>query len=175
MPSHAIPPGRDGRVQRRAARRRPLLDVWQSLPRWAMLATAWQVAGLGQPGRGNATSQVLHMIGAGLLGAVLAVLVLMIGLFLPARIRRWAGDAADPRPRWQYVLAGLCLLVVAACIALLGIHAGNGLTARTCGAAFIWAGLYGLVQLGRAVSRGRARALLWWPPLRGKARPGTTV
>ena len=163
MPSHAIPPGRGGRVQPGTKLRRGLRDVWRSLPRVALLLTAFQVAGLGKPSRGSAVSQVLHMTGAVLLGAVLAVLVLVVVLFLPARIRRWAGDAAHPRSRWQYVLAGLCLLGIAACLALLSLDAGTGLTTRLCQAAFTWSGLYGLVQLGRAVCRGRVRALLWWP------------
>jgi hypothetical protein len=164
MPSHAIPPGRDRRVRPGATLRRGLQGVWRSLPRAALILTALQVAGLGLPSRGSGISQLLHMIGVVLLGAVLAVLVLAVVLSLPVRIRRWAGDAADPRPRLQYVLAGLCLLGIAACIALLSLHAGTGLTTRLCEAAFTWSGLYGLVQLGRAACRGRVRRLLWWPP-----------
>jgi hypothetical protein len=175
MPSHAIPPGRDGRLRPGTTLRRGLLDVWRSLPRLALLLTVFQVAGFGLPGRGSGVGQILHLIGAILLGALLVVLVLVIGLILPVHIRTWAGDAADPRPRSQYVLAGLCLLAIAACIALLSIHVGTGLTARLCDAAFIWSGAYGLVQFGRAVSRGRVRALLWWPPMRAKARSAKTI
>jgi hypothetical protein len=175
MPSHAIPPGRDGRVRPGTTLRRRFLDVWRSLPRWALLLTAFQIAGFGLPGRGSGLSQILHLIGTIVLGVLLVVLVLVIGLILPVHLRMWAGDAADPRPRSQYMLAGLCLLAIAACIALLSIHAGAGLTARLCDAGFIWSCAYGLVQFGRAVSRGRVRALLWWPPMRAKARPAKTI
>ncbi len=161
MPSHASRTARDGRVQLRTMLRRGFLDVRRNLPRWALLLTALQVAGLGQPSPGSAAGQVIHIAGVVLLGTAFIVLVLAIGFFLPVRIRRWAGDAADPRPRWQYVLAGLSLLAIAACIALLSLHAGASLTARLYDAAFIWSGLYGLLQLFRAVTRGRVRALLW--------------
>lgn len=175
MSSHAVAPGRDGRAQRKSARRRRRLDAWQRMPILVLLFTSAQVAGLGESFRGAAASQVLQIICVGLLGAAIAVLVVVIGLFLPARIRTWAGDAAAPRPRWQYLLGALCSLAVAACFALLSLRAGTGLAARLCYAAFLWSGLYGLVLTGRAASWGRIRALLWWMPFtRGKARPAKT-
>jgi hypothetical protein len=172
MPSHAVPPGRDWRERAGTTLRRGRRDFWRSIPRFALLLTAFEVAGLGQPGSRSALSEVLHATGAVLLGAVLAAIVLIAVRFLPVRVRRWAGDAAQPRHRWQYALAGLCLLGVAACIALIGLHSGTGLAARFCDAGFTWSGLYGLVQLGRAACRGRLRALFWWPPLTASARPG---
>jgi hypothetical protein len=171
MPSHAIPPDRHGRVHTRMTLRRGLLNFWRNLPMLALPFTALQVAGPGLPGRGSAVSQLLHVAGQVLLSAVLAVLVLVVLLSLPVRIRRWARDPADPRPRWQYAFAGLCLLGIAACIALLSLHQGTGLTSRLCWVAFAWSGLYGLLQLGRALGRGRVRALLWWPSLTARASP----
>jgi hypothetical protein len=171
MPSHAVRPGRDSRDRAGSTLRRGLRDFWRSLPRFAVLLTAFQVAGLGLPGSGSALSEVLHATGAVLLGAVLAAIVLVVVCFLPVRLRRWAGDAAEPRHRWQYAVAGLCLLGVAACIALISLHSGMGLTSRCCDAAFTWSGLYGVVQLGRAACRGRVRALFWWPPLTASGRP----
>jgi hypothetical protein len=169
MPSHSIPPGRDRRLHSGRTLRRGLLDLWRNLPRLAVLSTAFQVAGAPQ-GRGSAGSQLLHMVGWVLVSAAVAVLVVVVLTSLPVRIGRWARDYANPRPRWQYAVAGLCLLGIAVCIALLSLHQGSGLTSRLCGAAFVWSGLYGLLQLGRAVCRGRARALLWWPPFTAKAR-----
>ena len=72
-------------------------------------------------------------------------------------------------------MAGVCLLGIAACIALLSLHQGSGLTSRLCGAAFAWSGVYGLLQLGRAVCRGRIRGLLWWPPIAAKGRTTRTT
>lgn len=175
MPSHAIAPGRDGRAQRKSARGRRLLEGWQRMPTLMLLLTSAQVAGLGESFRGGAASQVLQIIRVGLLGAVIAVLVVAMALLLPARVRTWAGDAAAPRPRWQYLLAALCSLAVAACFALVGLRAGTGLAARLCYAAFLWSGLYGLVLTGRAATWGRIRNLLWWTPsTRGKAWPAKT-
>jgi hypothetical protein len=175
MPSHAIPPGSDRRLHSGTTLRRGLLNIWRNLPMLALLFTALQVAGPGLSGRGSAVSQLLHAAGWVLASAALTVLVVVVLLSLPVRIRRWARDSADPRPRWQYALAGLCLLGIAACIALLSLHQGSGLTSRLCGAAFAWSGLYGLLQVGRAVCRGRARMLLWWPPITAKARTARTT
>ena len=175
MPSHAIPPSRDRRLHSRRSLGRDLSNIWRNLPRLALLFTAFQVAGPTLPGRGSAVSQLLHMAGWVLVSALLVVLMVVVLLSLPVRIRRWARDYADPRPRWQYALAGLCLLGIAACIALLSLHQGSGLASRLSGAAFVWSGLYGLLQLGRAACRGRARALLWWPPLAAKGRTARTT
>jgi hypothetical protein len=175
VPSHAIPPGRDGRAQRRSVRRRRLLDGWQRLPMGVLLLTSLQVAGLAEPIHGSAVSQVLHVIRVGLLGAVVMVLVVAIGALLPARVRTWARDAAAPRPRWLYLLAAIGCLAIAVCVALLSLRAGSGLAARLCYAACVWSGLYGLVLIGRAASWGRIRALLWWALFtRDKARPAKT-
>ena len=168
MPSHAIQSGQ--RVRPRMTLRRGIRDAWRSLPGWALLLTALQLAGTDQPSRGSALSQVLHTTGNVLLGAAIAAAALGLGVVLPARIRRWAGDAMDPRPRWQYVLAGLCLLGVAAATAPLSLRAGTGLTTRLSETAFIWCVLYGLLQIGRAACSGRLRSLLWWPPLTATAR-----
>lgn len=162
MPSHAIAPGRDGRAQRKSARRRRLLKGWQRMPALVLLITSADVAGLGMSFRGGVVSQFLQIVRFGLIGAVITVLVVATGLFLPARVRTWAGDAAAPRSRWQYLLAALCSLAVAACFALLSVRAGTGLAARLCFAAFLWSGLYGLVLIGRAATWGRIRSLLWW-------------
>lgn len=161
MPSHAIPPGRNGRAQRRSARRQRLLDGWQRLPMVVLLLTSLEVGGLGEPIQGGAASQVLHVIRVGLLGAVAMVLVVAIGALVPARVRTWAGDAAAPRPRWLYLLAAIGCLAIATCLALLSLRAGTGLAARLCYAACVWSGLYGLVLIGRAASWGRIRPLLW--------------
>jgi hypothetical protein len=175
MPSHAIPPGREGQAQRRSARRRRLLDVWQRLPLFALLITSFQVADAGETGQGGAVSQLLDMIRVGVLGAVVMVLVVAIWAVLPARVRTWAGDAANPRPRWLYLLAAIGCLVIAVSFGLLSARAGTGLGARLCTAASIWSALYGLIQIGRAASQGKLRALLWWTLLtRDKARPAKT-
>lgn len=172
MPSHAIPPGRDGRVHRRLARRQLLLAAWHRLPMMLLPITCLQVAGMPAP-QGSAMSLVLGVLRAGLLGGLLAALVFVVVLVLGSRLNAWRAPAAAPRPRWQYLLAALGWLAIASCFALLSLWIGTGLPARASAALSIWSGIYGLVLIGRAASWGRVRALLWWrDPKQSKTAPG---
>jgi hypothetical protein len=160
MPSHAVPPGRDGRAHRRLARRR-LQGAWQILPLMLLLWTC--IAVVGQPSsQGSAMSQVLSWLRTCLLSPVLATLVFVVALVLRSRVNAWRAPASAPRPRWQYLLVALGWLAVASCFALLSLWIGTGLPARASTALSVWSGLYGLVLIGRAASWGRVRALLWW-------------
>jgi hypothetical protein len=99
MPSHAIPPGRDGRAHRKVARRRRLLAIWRGLPVVLVWITIFQVAG--RPvSRGSAMSQVLDVIRA--VGT--SVLVVGVGVavvvVLYLRMNAWrAGLPVRLRPR----------------------------------------------------------------------------
>lgn len=170
MPSHAIPPGRDGRAHRRLARRRRLLAAWHRLPVMLLPITCLQVAGMPAP-QGSAMS--LGVLRAGLLGGLLTALVVVVVLVLGSRLNARRAPATAPRPRWQYLLAALGWLAIASCLALLSVWVGTGLPAHASTALSIWSGIYGLVLIGRAASWGRVRALLWWrDPKQSKTAPG---
>ena len=97
MPSHAIPPGRDGRVHRRLARRRRLLAAWHRLPVMLLPITCLQVAGMPAP-QGSAVSLVLGVLRAGLLGGLLAALVFVVVLVLGSRLNARRAPATAPGP-----------------------------------------------------------------------------
>ena len=160
MPSHAIPPGRDGRAHRRVARRRRLLRAWQQLPMLLLWITCTDVALASASSKGSAISQVLDVARAGAAGGLVVVVVVVVQI----RMHAWSGPPAVPRSRCQYLLAAFGWLAVAACFMLVALWAGTGLPAHASVAFGLWSGAYGLVLIGRTVSRGRVRALLWWGP-----------
>jgi hypothetical protein len=161
MLSHAIPPGREGRAQRRLVRRRRLLDGWQRLPVMLLVFTPLQVAGM-PSAEGSVTSLALGVLRAVLAGPVIAVLVVVAAVVLGPRMSAWRAPAWAPRRRWQYALAALGWAGIAGGFALLSLWIGTGLPARASTALGLWCGIYSLVLTGRAASWGRVRALLWW-------------
>jgi hypothetical protein len=172
MPKHAIPPGPAGRGHRRLARRRRRLAAWQRLPVALLVITCLQVAGVSEV-QGSATSLVLGALRVGLVGGLLAVLVLVVVVALRPRLNAWSASAANPLPRWQYLLAAFGWLAIGSCFVLLSLRVGVGLPARASAALGMWFGIYGLVLIGRATSWGTVRALLWWGHVQGKPEPGS--
>jgi hypothetical protein len=160
MPSHAIPPGRDGRAHRRVARRRRLLRAWQQLPMLLLWITCIDVALASASSKGSAVSQVLDVVRAVAAGGLVVAVVVVVQL----RMHAWRGPPAVPRPRWQYLLTAFGWLSVASSFMLVALRARTGLPAHVSVALGLWSGAYGLVLIGRAVSRGRVRASLWWGP-----------
>ena len=112
--------------------------------------------------QGSAVRLVLSVLRVGLLGGLLGALVIIVVVVLGSRMNAQRATAAAPRPRWQYLLAALGWLAVASCVALLSLRIGTGLPSRASTALGVWSGLYALVLIGRAVSWGGVRGLLWW-------------
>jgi hypothetical protein len=158
MPSHAIPSGRDGRAHRTAARRRRLRGVWQRLPVLLVGITSLQVAGRPESVQGSAAGQVLSVIRIGLLAGLVIALVVIVVAILEGRLKAQRASRADPRPRWQYLLAAFGWLGAACCFVLASRWTGTGVAERATSAAGIWSGAYGLVMIGRAACWGRVRA-----------------
>jgi hypothetical protein len=125
-----------------------------------LVITCLHVAGIHEV-QGSAASLVLGALRVGLVGGLLAVLVLGVVVALGPRVNAWLAASA-PRPRWQYLLAAIGWLAVASCLALLSLRIGTGLLARAATALSFWSGLYALVLIGRAATWGRVRALLGW-------------
>jgi hypothetical protein len=161
MPSHAIPPGREGRGHRRLARRRRFLDAWRHLPVMLLLISCLPVAGMPSPGS-SVMSLVLGVLRAVLVGTLVTVLVVAAAVVPGPRMNARRAPAETPRPRWQYVLAALGWAGIACGLAALSLWIGPGLPGRASTALSLWSGLYSLVLIGRAASWGRVRALLWW-------------
>jgi hypothetical protein len=170
MPSHAIPPGREGRAQRKRARRSRLVGAWHRLPVLLLLLTVGQVAGMLSP-QSTVMGLGLAVLRAVLVGTVMAVLIAVYAVVLGPRMNAWRAPASAPRPRWQYALAALGWAGIACGFALLSLWIGAGLTARAAAALSFWSGIYGLVLMGRAACWGRVRALLWWDLLPAPQAP----
>jgi hypothetical protein len=135
--------------------------------------TCLQVAGVSAV-HGSATSVVLVALRTGVLAGLVAVLVLVVVVALRSRMNGRGASAANPRPRWQYLLTAVGWLAVGSCFVLLSLRVGAGLPARASTALGMWSGIYGLILMGRAVSWGSVRALLWWGPVQGKPDPGNS-
>lgn len=163
MPSHAIPPGHEGRPLRRAARQRRSRAGWKALP-GALTGAALVITVVGVLGDPAASHR--GITGAALaflwntLGAVTSVLIIGFATLVRARLRNMRAVMADPRQRRRQVAAALLWLAIGGACLIAALTIGSDhLLGRASIAAAAWSAFYSLVLGARSVRHRQADPL----------------
>jgi hypothetical protein len=117
---------------------------------------------IAQGGRLDAWHGVLGLLRVAGIGALAAVVLILVLLPVAGLAEKMSAAQAAARPRWQYQLASAGWFALTACSVLAGGRAGSTWVSDPLGVLAYWSGVTGLAMLGRAACWGRIRTLFWW-------------
>jgi hypothetical protein len=113
-------------------------------------------------GSADTASAALSVVRVGILGGILAVVLISAVFALDAYARKLSTRSTTARPRWQYALLALGYGGIAGAGVLAGMHYRSGWLVNVSAVFAIWTSAITLAMLGRAVCSGRVRRACWW-------------
>jgi hypothetical protein len=111
---------------------------------------------------GDIASVVLGIVRVGILGGILAAVLISVILMLDAYAQKLSLRLTTARPRWQYALLALGYGGITSIGVLTGMHYRSGWLVNVSGLFAIWSAAITLAMLGRTVCWGRVRRACWW-------------